>query len=217
MLTGRNIKITLSPEQLELARLVAKERFEESRRNGFKDRHGIPIADRKAADVGGARGELAFAVALGVTWRGGVNEFKNIRDVSGCEVRHSIRERGCLIWRHARPGFKGDLRDAPYVFVTGDAAGFTVVGWMLGRDCDQEKWTFAPNGRTPARFVPQKSLHSFPVPEALTGRAVSGEQLGFGLLLPVPDRSGTTWGSSFDDGAVARGDGQPPETASRSE
>ena len=109
-------------------------------------------------DIRGASAERAYAKYLNAHWRGGVNDPKDLPDVSNLQVRHTTLENGSLIIRPSR----GDDLDALYGLCVGDPPGITIVGWGRGREVAIPKYLRDPDGRGPAYFIPQDALYQAP-------------------------------------------------------
>ena len=103
----------------------------------------------------GAIGEQALAKYLNVYWDGSPGIFRNQPDVGDYEVRANAASWGDLILRDR------DSDTGIYVLVlTHNCPKMEIRGWMLGRDCKQDKWwRVGDRNRPPAWFVPQDELH----------------------------------------------------------
>ena len=80
----------------------------------------------------GACGELAAAIALGLTWRPGVNVFKG-PDIGALQIRTTAMER--LI---VRPGDGDDERFVMVYYTLESFPVFWVMGWAWGSEAKQE-------------------------------------------------------------------------------
>ena len=91
----------------------------------------------------GAPPEMAFAKWIGVKWHPKVlrDQLIDQDDVSDIEIRSTIlpcrcgNEQGCL-----RVNRKGTKPDSLYILVIRRGRRFEIAGFMLGRDCMEEKY-----------------------------------------------------------------------------
>lgn len=156
------IAVTLTWFELEMAAIVAVRRHVEALRQTRPDRYGAAgDADGWQLHLEGAFGELAFAKALGRYWDGSINTFHDGGDVGVVQVRTRSRSDYDLIVRDAD-------RDGDYfVLVVGRSPSYTVVGYILGADAKQPKWSKDHGGHGAAFFVPQSELRQFPATVAV--------------------------------------------------
>lgn len=149
---------TLSPEDLAVADQVGRARTALALARGRPERH--VARDRMAADVQGARSELAFLRMLGqplLAWTAYV-ETDDLRglppDVAGWQVRSTMLPRGGLI---VHPD---DRQGEVFALVIDDCPHFTSPGWIAAREAKQRRhWaSWMP---TPCYLVRQDQLHSW--------------------------------------------------------
>lgn len=164
-LEGRAVKVTLSPQEMERARLAGEQRHREQWRKGAKGNDGRKDDAEELArrhHVLGARGELAYAKADQRSWNG--KGSVGMPDVGlQIDVRTVSRPGSPLVHQ------KQSTPERFFVLVEGSYEGdeFTVVGWMRGQDCRTPAWWKAqgpPWHPAAAWFVPQAELKSFPLP-----------------------------------------------------
>jgi hypothetical protein len=143
-----SVSVTLTKAETFMARFVGSIRFDAS-----KNRQDYAGATKDIdADIEGAAAEMAFAKWRRCYFSPSVNTFKSEPDVGWFEVRHTTLGHGSLILRES------DADGSPFVLVTGASPVFQVRGWLWGREAKRAEFLRAPNGRTPAWFVPQKNL-----------------------------------------------------------
>tara|TARA_Y100000004_G_C8893650_1_gene403154 strand:- start:497 stop:967 length:471 start_codon:yes stop_codon:yes gene_type:complete len=121
-------------------------------KRGGRDRHGAnPENIAWKADIEGACAELAVAKALGIEWPASVDQGSDPDLWPDIEVR---RTNPSLI---VRPN---DYQDRKYVWVSGWAPKYEVVGWILGADAMNEKWLtdFNKPNRPKCYCVPRRML-----------------------------------------------------------
>lgn len=105
-------------------------------------------------DIEGAAAECALAKAIDSYWAPAIDVFKTQPDVGKFEVRYTALKNGKLIVRES------DSDSSFFVLVVGSFPDYDVVGGMLGSEAKNSMWSFAPNNRPPAYFVPQHALYS---------------------------------------------------------
>lgn len=123
-------------------------------KRGGRDRHGAnPENIAWKADIEGATAELAVARALKVHWPASVDQGSDPDIWPDIEVR---RTNPSLI---VRPG---DYRERRYVWVSGWAPNYKVVGWIKGEDAMREEWLtdFNKPNRPKCYCVPKEELCS---------------------------------------------------------
>lgn len=121
-------------------------------------RHGDNYqgGDGWSMDIEAAAAEAVVAKYLNLYWNpGGMNAPADVGDK--VQVRWSHRPDARLIV-HVK-----DHTDQPFVLVTGQLPHFTLVGWMVGRDAQQECYWVDPGTGRPAFFVPQSDLRVMPL------------------------------------------------------
>lgn len=155
---GKNVKVTLTAFETELAVNVGVRRQLAALRDGRPDKHGY-AGDGWSIHIHGAGGEMAFAKAAGLYWNGSVDTFSD-PDVGTFQVRtrSGIGERNSLI---VRPG---DEDSSAFVLVIGQIPEYTIVGWLYGHSAKDAKWIQTYGNRPGAYFVPQDELNPFPLP-----------------------------------------------------
>lgn len=94
---------------------------------------------------------------LGIAW--GPSRVRGSKDVGGYQVRSTNLVDGKLILRPDREEKKGDSKEDIYIFVTGAAPTFEIVGWITGEDGMQSRWLDSPGFRPSAFFIPQSALN----------------------------------------------------------
>lgn len=122
--------VILSRQQAEYAVSVAEARRAASQNSGLQNSEGFKPERGLKYDIMGACGEIAAAVALGITdIRLGVNTFKSMPDIIfhgfGVEVRTTASDRATLYFR------QGDAPTRAYVLVRErkHAREYDVHGW----------------------------------------------------------------------------------------
>jgi len=144
----------LTEFECDFCRWVGKERRLSAVENRRCQPYGEPPGDLVENDVQGAAAEYAVHLALKVPWRPLKKTLHDDhRDVSGVEVRSTLKRHGCLIV-HDR-----DSDSAPFILVTGEMPSLRIVGWLYGRECKRPEF-WRTDVRTPAYFVPQGELRS---------------------------------------------------------
>ena len=121
-------------------------------KRGGTDRFGAnPESIAWKADIEGACAELATAKALGIEWQALVDQGSQPDLMPDIEVR---RTNPSLI---VRPGAYPDRK---YVWVSGWAPHYQVVGWIMGADAMREEWLtdFNKPNRPKCYCVPRGSL-----------------------------------------------------------
>lgn len=103
-------------------------------------------------DIEAACSEMATAKLFGIYWNGSVGTFKEADLGKDIQIRHTVRDDGCLIVR------ANDKDDEIYLLTTGKCPIYSVHGWILGADAKNERFLKDPNGRGAAWFVPQHEL-----------------------------------------------------------
>lgn len=138
--------VQLTDEEMAVAEWLGEQRhkrseFRQARYGGTRD---------KEYNIAGCVAECAVAKYLDVFWMGGSIGAPDVGEKT--QVRSTDRPDGHLLVHPKDPD------DAPFVLVTGTRPVFVLAGWLLGRDCKQQKWWRENTGR-PAFFVPQAALH----------------------------------------------------------
>jgi DNA polymerase I-like protein with 3'-5' exonuclease and polymerase domains len=151
--------VTLTPEQKRAAAREGLKRHASQRNVGRGDWKSKPGDNGKKLDVQGAVAELAVSLGLGLPWDGAfkpISEWDTWRreghDVSGLEVKSTIRQDGCLILhKHSNP-------DQPAVLALLEGEGRVVLaGWCFVRD-GQSSQFWRDNVPRPCYMVPQSNL-----------------------------------------------------------
>jgi hypothetical protein len=116
------------------------------------------LADRQRqghewkSDLVGARGQLAFALWMGVPIHWRKFSDKHEGDVAGCEVKTATRRYGLVV-------HENDPADRPVVLVIEiDLSLHEIAGWIRAGDGRRDEWRGDPGKRRPAWFVPQQNL-----------------------------------------------------------
>lgn len=151
-----SVDVTLSPWQFKACMDGAAVRMATSNVAGWNhaSTYKRTWLERTNEEIVGMCGEMAAAIALNVFWWPSVNTFHAESDLpNGIEVRSTIKRGHKLI---VRPN---DPDDRIYVLVVGDPPTMTVVGWMVGADAKQDRFSFNPDDIRPAWFVPQSDLN----------------------------------------------------------
>ncbi len=153
------ICITLTPEHIALAKRIAAARNASHR--GANRADGVVAPDSLAADVDGAYGEIAVALAFKEPWTNALLSVErwllardNLPDVGLKEVKTTRRANGCLlIQKHSKA-------TAPYVLALLDEFPIVkIVGWMNGEDVKQEKYWRTDVPRA-CYMAPQRDLRA---------------------------------------------------------
>lgn len=142
--------ITLSQDDLKWAAEVGHKRHTDAVKRNLKSKNMSKRSDL-SIHIQGARGELAFAKYLGITWKPTINTF-HAPDVDGSQVRTRSEDWHDLIVRTTDPP------DEPFVLVIETGNQYDIRGWIWGDDARKEDYWKDPNGRGYAWFVPQKHL-----------------------------------------------------------
>lgn len=151
--------IVITPDEFSLAIHVASSRQvaalkaqrREKRQGGKRDRDWV---DGLSGHLKGVIGEMSVAKALGLTFSGSVDTFRECPDIpEGLEVKH-----------RAAPGWELILRpsdnvDAVYVLSRGlPPAAVEVAGWVSGKEAMVPSNWAEKHGVRPAWWVPDSSL-----------------------------------------------------------
>jgi hypothetical protein len=119
---------------------------------GLEHAAGYDGSDPWLIHIEGAAAERAVAKALGIYWPNSQGP-EHGGDLPGeREVRWVKQAHLSLIIR------PGDPPERRYYLVSGREGSYTVHGWIFGHEARREEWSKAPNGRSPAWFVPQSVL-----------------------------------------------------------
>lgn len=143
---GKRIKVSLSNDDIVWATKVGILRYEESRRKGLKDKHGLKKSGipRVVHDMVGARGELAYCRAARGEWSGSVNTFKDPDVDPDIQVRTTMNHNYNLIVRPEDP------TEHKYVLVTG-------IGRTSSSSAGWKAWTRrAITGNAPQSVGPRR-------------------------------------------------------------
>lgn len=148
-----SVTVTLTPTEMARAAKVGTKRYLEALRLRKRDSFGAKVEYAWALHILGAAGELAAANAMGREWDAPINTFKEGGDVGDIQVRTRSKAEYSLI---VRPG---DRDHDVFVLVRAvKPPHFDVVGWMLGKDAKQRKWSQNYGNRAPAYFPPDGAL-----------------------------------------------------------
>lgn len=155
------IDVVLSDADEAWAEQVGRDRYEWADRPGVDQRNyapGLPDRgpQRLAANVVGARAELAVARAYDVPWfpmRSSAAE-RHAPDVGNVDVRATVWTTGCLLLRPGDPGHRANV----LVVVGGGRIGYRIVGWAWGNDVMRPRW-WRTDRPPPCWMFPQSLLH----------------------------------------------------------
>lgn len=179
------IAVELTQREWEIARFVAGQRNDAGNTAGADNGKYGNTLSAFTLHLRGCLGEMAAAKGLNRYWSGAGTGYHNDMDLGVEQVRMTVHATGRLIIRPE------DVRrptiDAPWVLVIQhDSLRYTLAGWIIGREGVREEYLASPSGRTPAYFVPQWALRSFPIVgsvpdppplQTLWGHTVSGEAI----------------------------------------
>ena len=150
-------EITLTKHEMELAAIVGIKRRAESRASHRTDNKLLNTEKQGYwdVDIDGAAAEMAYCKSRNEYWSASIGTFKDADHGKKTQIRHTSYDNGKLIIRD------DDKDDHFFVLVTGLSPNFKIHGWMLGSEGKKEEYLFAPNGKTPAYFIPQDKLNKF--------------------------------------------------------
>lgn len=167
--------VTLTEEQLKLAKEVAGKRNQVHRHVGRAD--GKVLSNSLEIDFQGALGELSVSLAFQIPWDG---QFFSNRDwllwrqaghdTGPLEVRSTKHPNGKLILHQK------DHDDSPFVLaLTWQSPVIKIAGWCWGREGkDLKYWRDVGYGR-PCFYVPTAKLHSIDELRSLLKIGAPGE------------------------------------------
>ncbi len=151
-------EIELTFDEGMSAAMVGAVQMMRATRNGWVDsdhggKSGRDLRERWAQSIHGAMAECALCKYLGRFWGAGVDGICG-SDAYGIEVRSTPWDSGKLIICQkdieTHPGH-------PFVLVTGHWPRFTVRGWLLAHNAQNESW-YRADERPPSYWVPQECL-----------------------------------------------------------
>ena len=146
------ITVTLTPLELEVAKVVGDKRCSESVRlqlDGTTKRD--PLRTHEEINFQGAAGEMAFCKAMSLYWLPTVNTFKAPDVGENIEVKTTDYANGHLLISY------GSLKlEVTYVLVIRSGDVFKVIGWMQGIHINSDKY-FRPHDNS--FWVPQSDLN----------------------------------------------------------
>jgi len=149
----KNTWVTLTLEEMYIGALGGILRRIRKWKNLREDQWGADHRDGWQLDIEGACGELAFASASGLFWRGpcGVR----VDDIDGIEVRTASKDNYRLIVTPSDPENK------MYVLMVGKDGRYRFAGSIMGYEAKVEKYLDDPNQQGERYFVPQCDLVDF--------------------------------------------------------
>lgn len=154
-------KITLSPQEIEVASFVGMKRATSSLIRKSKHTSNISRTD-PAYDyhINGAMAEMAAAKFLGAFWVCSWDTWQSDGDLIGrkgtkIEVRWTKTETGHLLLK------KDDPKNRVFILVTGTAPDFEIRGWIQGSEGMTENNWRKVTERPPSFFVSQSDLNPF--------------------------------------------------------
>ena len=154
----KGTRITLTLEEMYLGALGGIMRRVKKWKNKRQDQWGAAEREWWQIDIEGALGELAFASAAGLYWRG-CGEF-HLDDIDGIEVRTASKHGYRLIVTPNDP--PGKL----YVLLTGAEGQYIFQGCIQGVEAKNDKYLEDPNDFGTKRFfVPQDRLNDYDIKE----------------------------------------------------
>jgi hypothetical protein len=153
--------VALTNAEALIAWHVAAMRQADNVRRGTSPKHGAPRGSGgDAANVLGAKAEMAVAKALGVYWSGALGDYA-AADVGGYEVRAVEEQLRRLI---IHPSDVERRADRPFISVVFDReTGLRahLRGWIYASDAARPEWWQDPTGQgRHAYFVPNDALRS---------------------------------------------------------
>lgn len=145
---------------MEQGKVLGELRHSESRKRGLaksKFENDMSIQKYVDIDVSGARGEIAFSVAMFLDCPMSVNAAKIEPDVyPDWQIRTTKYNSGRLILRD------NDIEHHKYALVIDNAPAFFVVGWILGSvGKAMTQFEDNPNDKKAVIMIPQSSLMPF--------------------------------------------------------
>lgn len=149
------IWITLSPTEMDVARLVGERRHRNAAAHGWKD-VVADIGESLDRHVNGAAAEIAVAKALGKYWDADITRFKGADILPDIQVRWRSQHDWDLIVRD------GDNPEHLYYHVTGAPPRLCIHGFIAGRAAKRECFRKNPGGYKPSFFVPDANLIDVP-------------------------------------------------------
>lgn len=145
------IRIHLTDNELNECIRVGKERNNQAKLMGLKDKFGIKEKDGLNMSIVGCRGEMAVIKFLKLDQKLTINTFKSVPDVGEFEVRTVTKQGYRLIIRD------NDDKNKIYILVEDYFDHCDIIGFFHGHNVTKYlKENQA--GRTPAWFVPQSDL-----------------------------------------------------------
>lgn len=148
--------VWLTPKEAIAAESVGLDRQIRSMLAGRKPAHGAKIGNSTWLHMVGARGELAFAKAMGLLWTGHVDVFHEVADVGDFEVRTRTKHWHDLIVRPCDPP-----RNFALVTTESRLGPYVVHGWISMQSAKQDRFLKIHGGRPAAYFVPSAALNAF--------------------------------------------------------
>lgn len=150
---GLKMIVRLLPQEIQVGATVAIAKNVYALWTDAKPTAGCGDDNYWDRTIEGYLAEMAVAKAMGAYWAGGANVGVNRFDVGELQVRHTVKPDGCLIIRERDP------RDDIYILVVGRKGEYRLCGWIRGSEAERLGDLRKPNGRPPARFIAQNSLH----------------------------------------------------------
>lgn len=147
------ITVTLTPLELDVAKMVGEFRCKESYRlqlDGTSKRD--PSRTHEEIGIQGASGELAFCKGMNLYWLPTVNTFKAPDIGENIEIKTTDYSNG-----HLLISYSSLKLEVTYVLVIRKSNVFTIVGWMQGFHINSEKYFRKEDN---SFWVPQSDLNT---------------------------------------------------------
>ncbi len=123
--------MSLSPDNVKWANEVGTDRYVRSKKRGSSPRFSYESTGRSGEETHrmGARGELGFCVAYGLTWPARVDTFRELPDVDPCwEIRTTENMRQAKVTTDDAPDYL--MAHVRQLGVTEyEIVGYIVAGW----------------------------------------------------------------------------------------
>jgi hypothetical protein len=149
---------TLTPDEMDLSALVARERFLRCRANGQRHKYGRKDEDHNVRkEIESVGSEIFAARKLGRTWVDSLKPDPKGDIGDWLQVRHTPRRYGRLLVHTPE---QGDDPTHIFFLVVGTFPRYRLVGWLKGSEAQkQQYWKELEPGR-PCYAVEPCWLHS---------------------------------------------------------
>ena len=157
------IFVELTDRELRIAGGVARIRYTAGVNAGANKQKYGTVENSLQLHVRGCLGEIAAAKGLNRYWHGGGTDYYNDTDLGIEQVRMTSHVKiGRLIIRP--DDIEKPSIDQPWILVLQESkTKYILSGWIIGREGVKPEYIDNPNDRSPAYFVPQSALRSFPI------------------------------------------------------